>query len=502
MAIFPRRFFAASSVALLVAVLQVAAGAQRRQAVLYSAGASSAPGQAFEQLFADGLRASYDLLIPPQAGGDAVHAALQTRKKGELIFVVADRRAVTDMVRADQARRVLPELGLELLNPRLSASPLYLFARRGTLERLRQQPNPPIRVVFADGVDGLRPADVAGVLDPILRGRTAVTGPIASPRDLAGRLADDTVDVVAIFDTDPSPLRTDFVLEYEQVSSLGTMQLVTFPTTEPDYGPGRLRAGQGDLVFGVASYAEIAFNDVKELVPANATAGLLTVSGSALAGAPPDPGPLVLSNVRTLAGAQEHQRVWRLVGVAHLAALARTEAESSRCGQAPRPQYSPYLLNAHLSDREDVVRGLALWSDLTLSAGLPGRNAAEVRAQLEVVETMLSQRYQFVVRAPDWEELATRLGAGTSMRDQFSGQEATLFRQAVESIRSALLQSGTDRRQRLTAARGKLVELIRRGLRPSCLKGSSEGLFNAIEFDPFFYLGLVDAQLALETRPR
>jgi hypothetical protein len=502
MAISRRRFSALSSTALIV-VLLAPVGAQPRQAFLYTAGGSTPTGQSFELLFAESLKTTYTLKGPVPIRTvplhTELHVALQQHKKGELIFLTADRRTVVDLVRADEARKVLSDFGLEVVNPRLGAAPFYLFARTG--EQLRGQTNPPLRVVYVDRIDGLKPPDVAGILDLILDARTTVTGPLASPRELARRLADDAADVVAIFDEDPSPFRSDFVLEYEQLNSLGTIQLVVFPPSKDD--PGRLRTAQGDLMYAVMPYGEMAFNDARELVPPNATARMLALSTVPQGAAPGrDAGPLVLSNVRTIVGEQEFQRVWRLVSHAHLAALARTEAANSRCGDAPRPVYAPYLLNAHLTDRDNVVKGLALWSDLTLSLGSTApANRSQIEAQVAVVENMLSQRHRFVVGSADWAALASRLGTDTPVREQFSGQVATLFRQAVSDARSALIEQGPNRRTRLTTARGKLVELIRRGLRPSCLKGSSEGLFNAVEFDPFFYLGLIDAHLALESRP-
>jgi hypothetical protein len=503
------RLFGPLSSVLVVFLVIGTPNAQRRSAFWYTVAgaASSGSAQMFERLVAAIVSASYDVAASGVVQAEALHEELRRRKPGELIVLAADSATVAELVRTDQSWKTLPALGLEVLNVRAAAAPFYLFAQAGLADGLRTQSGAALRVVYVDRLGTLQPADVAGLLDPLLRTKSVVVGPLESPRELARRLLTNTADVVAVYDQDPSSFRDDFLAEYELIRPRGdaarlqAVRLVVFPTTEADYAADRLQVAANNLTYAIVRYDDLAFHDAKDLIPTNRADGLLAVSPPA-ATAGTEGGLLVLSNVRRVVGDPEVVRLRRLLSHAYVGALVRPEADVNRCGAAQRPIYRPYLLNAHLADRESLVKGLALWSDLQLTVGT-ARTAdrALVEDQVRLVETMLSERLDFQVgNHDDWTSLAGKLSASASVREQFSGQEATLFRQAVDSIGSALASQGPDRRARLDSARAKLVELIRRGIRPACVKGGSEGLFDAREFDPFFYLGLIDAHLALESR--
>jgi len=147
-------------------------------------------------------------------------------------------------------------------------------------------------------------------------------------------------------------------------------------------------------------------------------------------------------------------------------------------------------------DTRDMIK-LAL-------ATAKGVGQAQIQDQVDLVDAMLVRQQNFhVASKDDWKSLASRLAVDAPLREQFSGQDSTLYRQALDTIRLALSETGPTRLRRLREARGKLVELIRKGVSPACTIGGSEGLFNAREFDPFFYLGLIEAHLAIEaTSPR
>jgi hypothetical protein len=138
---------------------------------------------------------------------------------------------------------------------------------------------------------------------------------------------------------------------------------------------------------------------------------------------------------------------------------------------------------------------------LLLASKVAATNADRTRLedQLTMVDDMLVDEQQFHVNDKKaWEKLATNLSQGATLREQFSGQDSSLFSLALESLRTAFTATGPARLDSLRAARVRIIELIRKGVGPACTVGGSEGLFNQREFDPFFYLGLIDAYLALE----
>jgi hypothetical protein len=250
-------------------------------------------------------------------------------------------------------------------------------------------------------------------------------------------------------------------------------------------------------------YDDLAFSDVTAIVPADTGDRMVALTRrSTRPGDTPD-GLLLLTNLKRRGPDEDYQRIRRLVSYAHLAALFRADLAPVRCVGGSRAAYRSFVFNAYLADKRDPVKSLAVWSDLKLAlTTAKGVEQSQIRDQIALVDAMLVRQQNFHVgNMDDWKNLATKLSSGAPLREQFSGQESTLYRQAIDSIRLALAETGRSRRKRLQDAREKLVELIRKGVNPACTIGGSEGLFNAREFDPFFYLGLIEAHLAIEPAP-
>lgn len=500
-----------SSVALAGAHLVTQeAQAQSRRAQWISTATSSSPAvaQAFAGLARAVVGSAYDLREPPAdqapTAAETIGGKLRNVSAQDLIFVGIDQPTLTALLRRDS--RLLSALGLEPMNIGVSAAPFYLFARTEVADAMRQQSGVPRRIVYVDKIGTLQPADVAGLLDPLLRTKAVVVGPLDSPRELARRLVAGNADIVGIYDDDPSTFRSDFLAAYEELRPKGAaarlqaLKLVVFPASDPDYRDGSFGLAQNDLTYAIVRYDDVAFNDAAAIVPADRADRVVALSKKSAPG-PTSGGLLLLTNLKQRVRDDEYQRIRRLISHAHLAALFRADLAPVRCVEGSRAAYRAFLFNAHQADKTDVVKSLAVWSDLMLALTSAKKlEQAQIKDQVRLVEEMLAERQSFRVEsAVDWENLAVRLSKGATLRQQFSDQHSTLFRKALENVRGALTSTGPVRRSALQEARATLIELIRKRVRPACTVGGSEGLYNMKEFDPFFYLGLIEAHLAMET---
>jgi hypothetical protein len=483
-------------------------------------------GQALGRLF----RAPATISVDPSD----LARVLANRDGGDLLFIGGDARTLAGLMSGALARPCprpgTPEpardtpcaerLGLEAVNIRLGVRPFYLFAQAQVAERLKSGRGTPVRVAYADRSGLLQPDDVGRLLEPLLRVKSTVLRPLNSPDVMAQLLlgpADTGVQLVGVFDEDPSPLLKDFLARYEDLRPRGepgqlqALRLLLFPADDADYVPNWPRAAGGGLTYVLARYddLELGFYRLSNALSGRRTDSVLTLSTRESAEEISD-SLLLLSNVRVAGGAGDHERIRRLLSHAYLSALFKADMAAHRCTGGARPIYRSYLLNAHLGDRESIGKALAFWSHLVMTAGADvspasgGRALRRLQDERTMVEDMLASRLQVEMRPGlPGERLAAMLAHGTpaaSTREQFSGHYVTLFRQAVEDIRDGLQQpTAAGRTQRLTRARARLLELIRKGESPACIKGAAEGLFRARDFDPFFYLGLVDAYLTIDT---
>jgi hypothetical protein len=492
-------------------------GGQTRRAYWISSAAGNTPQvtQVFTSLVRAIVGASYELREPVTDPAptpiESTLRQLRSLSPQDLVFMGVDQAVLTEVLRRDD--NVMSNLGLEPMNISVGAAPFYLFAQAGTVETFRRQATASRRILYVDKIGALQPADVAALLDPLLRTKAEVVGPLAGGRELARRLLStnaDRADIVGIFDDDPSAFRSDFIAEYEALrpkgnpAQLQALRLMVFPAAEADFRDHPIGIAPNGLTYAMVRYDDLAFSDLAAITPTDTGDFMVALSRSARAGAAPN-GLLLLTNLKRRAGIEEYQRVRRMISYAHLAALFRSDLAPVRCVGGSRTAYRLFLLNAYLADRRDLVKSLAVWSDLKLALATAAKDdQSQIQDQIDLVDTMLVRQQNFhVTNKDDWKSLASRLAMDAPLREQFSGQESTLYRQALDTIRLALSETGPSRLRRLQEARGKLVELIRKGVNPACTVGGSEGLFNAREFDPFFYLGLIEAHLAIEaTSPR
>lgn len=455
--------------------------------------------------------------------------SLASRAPTDLVFIAGRSSDIVDLVRNDRFQLV-DKLKLEVVNARLGASLFYLFTNGEKAGRLRQ-PSGPVRVVYASRAGQLLPNDVQALMAKAVGGQPNVAQPINSPDELARRLFLDErsggVDLVGIYDDDLSPFLHEFVRAYDvertgaggagagrpggpgspggagSTAAQRLLQMVVFPagTTGRDRDrlqTDRLQAVQGNLAFAFVRFDDVSLERLSEVAPAD-KAGVLAVASTR-----PDASGdslWVLSNVRSVAGDAAYQRLRGLLADAYFVSLMASDDFSKRCEGSPG-RYAAYLVDAQLAAPKDLSKALAYWGDLVMrsTTGRPVDNA-RMADQRVLFELALRQRLNVELQTQDgWSNVAAQLsGPKGTVRQQFSDANADLFDRAVADVQAAL--RATDRRvrsQQLAIGRAKLLALVEKGKesRPAC-RGKGTGLFGR-GLDPFFYLGLVDAYMALE----
>src|SRR5262245_53512385 len=170
---------------------------------------------------------------PAPTAGESVVRQLRSVGGQDLVFLSIDQPTLEDVLLRDST--IVSTLGLEPMNVGVSAAPFYLFAQAGMAESLRRQAGTARRILYVDKLGALQPADVAALLDPLLRTKSVVVGPLGSPQELARRLVSGSTDIVGIYDDDPSAFRNDFIRAYEDLRPKGeparlqALKLVMFP---------------------------------------------------------------------------------------------------------------------------------------------------------------------------------------------------------------------------------------------------------------------------------
>ena len=91
----------------------------------------------------------------------------------------------------------------------------------------------------------------------------------------------------------------------------------------------------------------------------------------------------------------------------------------------------------------------------------------------------------------------------SNMRAQFAGYpDERIYRDAIAAMRAAVNETRPDeRRQKLTQAHNGLVALAEAAPVSTCgLTTPDRGLWSAIDFEPYFFLAVIDAMNSAETR--
>ncbi|MQA29015.1 MAG: hypothetical protein GEU82_04135 [Luteitalea sp.] len=513
------RCLSASLVAALAAgTLSVQPDAQVRGGAWFSLQSTSPSplGQQIERLVVDVLGNRYGNLAYSTGAASTISGMLATRGPTDLTFVAGRAADITEFVRNDRFQTIA-KLRLEIVNARLGAAPFYLFTN-AEKERNLRQPSAPVRVLYASRAGTLQPSDIHALIAKVLGTQPTVPVGLNSPDELARRLLADNradgVDVVGIYDQEPSQFLHDFLRAYDVerasvATTAGTQQLVqmlVFPTGTKDADRDRLQTNrlqsvQGNLTYALVRFDDVAVEGLDEVAPQQKD-GILAVTDTQGDAAPDS--LWVMSNLRSVAGEQtgeqEYQRLRRLLGDAYFVGLMSSDDFQRRCENGGAP-YGAYLLDAQLADRQNLAKALAFWSDIVMRSGTAASaEAARLADQRVLVESMLRQRLDVqLTTSRGRADLVARLsGPRAGVREQFSDADGSLFGLALEDIQAALRSTDRSvRLKRLSGGRAKLLALIEKGSGPAC-RGKDLGLFGR-GLDPFFYLGLVDAYAGLES---
>ena len=435
-----------------------------------------------------------------------LHRALRTHSPRDTIFIVGDLRHLADLAAGEAGRDLLGPLGIELVNPRLSTAPMYIFGRQDTIADLPRLRKTGVRVGYTLLAHMLEQRDLHDILGPVLGAAKVETIAIDSPALMARRLLTDDpggLHFAVIYDTDPSVFLDRFLTTYEREQPRGdagrlkAAKPYVFPTTGRGFEPHRVHpAAGGSIEYVIVRYDDYAFYEYDQFGVGGPDAGLLTVAPRTRQGSGADY-PLVLTNVGASETASQLAALRRTLSDMYVAALFERPEIGSRCAGRSAPIYHAYLLDAHLGDPRDSIKGLGLWGHLVLMRTLSEQDAARYSAEVRLIEERLQKRLQLPLVDPgslaSWLE---SLGGRATKREKFSGDITTLFHQALDAIRSAIAAPAGQKRPRLEEARRLLVASVTGGWSPSCALGG-RALWSAQNYDPFFHLALVESYLNL-----
>lgn len=454
------------------------------------------------------LRARGRSVTTSQGAPTAVYQELRRRQAGDTIIISTDFDSFDRMAALDRESGRFRAMGLEAINPRLASVPFYIVAQGDTVGALASLRS--ARIGYVAQAHDLAPTDVQDILRPLLALPSIEAVRIDSPALMATRLlAEDAsrIHFAGIYDEEPSVFLHRFVAAYNaqkpkgEAGRLKSARLVLLPTAQAGLEPNVLRASAGGaLDYVIVRYDEAKFYDYEDLAAPQASGGMITLARRDQPAAGRGDFPVFVTNLRRTGGEAGVAALVRALGDIYLAALFENQAYGNRCGGRSAPIYKTYLLNAHLSDRTDSLKGLGLWGHLLLMRTVAESQKSRYEAEARILEDLLERQMNVPAADPDrllaW---LARSAPRLDVREQFSSDASSLYRHAVVEIRQALEGPPADRKARLDRARGLLLTALRGGAQPKCAQGG-RGLWSANDYDPYFHLALIESYLRL-SRP-
>ncbi len=431
----------------------------------------------------------------------AAKDALRSADSSQTLFLVTDSAGLNDLMAAN-GWRDMARVGLELVNPRIWGRTLYVFVRGGT-----QDPRAPLKGWVR----------WAGPASPEVRNRAAAvvrrlgyTNVTFETMNVARRMADGLdlggnaggVDIVCIYDEEPSA----FLDSFARTVKTGVRLLLL----EPD-------ANQLSADDGVPA-ATVPYEAQRFYVWPNTVSPSATTPTSSVVVTPPTTDapvnearlPLFLTNARKTGALGVIEKTWkvglnRVVSRAYLRALF--ESGVSRCNErdpVSAAQFKTVLLSSFFAGRDDPYAVVALTAHLEYARRMrvvePGEaDPVAVLRQLLAAE----QKLQGTDQAALVRWLKLKIGQRESnLRAQFAGYpDERIYKDAIAAMRAAVNESRPEeRRLRLTQAHDRLVALAEAAPVSTCgLTTPDRGLWSAIDFEPYFFLAVIDAMNSAET---
>lgn len=419
-------------------------------------------------------------------------------------FVVTDPLSL-GLMSARGGWQALASRGFELVSPRIWGRAVYVFAACagpqttpcGELDR-----NAPLRGYVRWG--NSQDPEVRTRASAILR-RLGFANVdfnfMTRPDAMAGALrgsANGGVDIVCIFEEEPSGFLNDFI---GQVKTRARLVAV-----EQESGAAALEVTSGipsiAAPYDAQRFYRFNANIAVPPPPAGKRVPAVLITPPPVV---PDPRgfalPLLLTNARRTNDLDRIESVLK-TSLSQVASLAyvRTlfDARMSRCDSRDRvssQQFKTVLLNSFFADRDNPYAVLGLFGHLVFSQG-SGDAAA-----IEVFRDILINEYK--VAAPSAEGISKWLRDKTritkvDIRARFADYPPQrLYSETIAGVERALSASAADRRAQLEGARDTLVSLAEVSLPSTCGKRELQrGLWTGMDFEPFFYLMVINAALS------
>lgn len=444
-------------------------------------------------------------LSPPESlTTAAAREALRSADPSQTLFLVTDGATLNDLMTMN-GWQYMSQVGLELVNPRIWGRTLYVFARTGL------DPRSPLKgwVRWA----GSTSPDVRNRAAAALR-RLGYANVTFETMTLAARMVDGFnlggaaggVDIVCIYDEEPSSTVDSFVTGVTNAKTGVRLLLL-----EPERN--QLSVDEG-VPSATVPYSSQRFYAWPESVSLSTTTQNSSVVVTPPAGAAPANEarlPLFLTNARRTKDLARIEGAWkvgldRVVSQAYLRALF--ESGVSRCNErdpVSAAQFKTVLLSSFFAGRDDPYAVVALTAHLEYARRMrtvePGAAdpAIALRKMLAAEQQLQGTDYSALVK---W--LKQKIGDRESnMRARFAGYpDERIYRDAIAAMRAAVNESRSDeRRQKLTQAHNGLVALAEAAPVSTCgLTTPDRGLWSAIDFEPYFFLAVIDAMNSAETR--
>jgi hypothetical protein len=432
----------------------------------------------------------------------AAKEALRIADPSQTLFVVTDGAGLNDLM-ATNGWRDMARVGLELVNPRIWGRTLYVFVRGGTLDA---------RSPLKGWVRWAGPAspEVRNRAAAVLR-RLGYANVTFETMNVARRMADGLelggtgggVDIVCIYDEEPSAFLDGFVRTLRS----GVRLLLL----EPD--ANQLSADDG-IPAATVPYSSQHFYVWPKTISPSAT----TPTSSVVVTPPPVDAPvnearlpLFLTNARKTGALGVIEKTWkvgldRVVSQAYLRSLF--ESGVSRCNErdpVSAAQFKTVLLSSFFTGRDDPYAIVALSAHLEYARRMRAVEPGEADP-LAVLRQLLAteQKLQGTDQAALVKWLKQKIGERESnLRARFAGYpDERIYREAIAAMRAAVNElRPEERRQRLTQAHDRLVALAEAAPVSTCgLPTPDRGLWSAIDFEPYFFLAVIDAMNSAEAR--
>ena len=431
--------------------------------------------------------------------------ALPNFDVNQTTFVVTNPLSLGEMS-ARGGWQALTARGFELVSPRIWGRTLYVFAvcpqQTGSCGELDRNARLRGYVRWADSQD----PEVRTRASTILRrlGFAAVDFTFMNRADaMAGALhgsASGGVDIVCIFDEEPSGFLNDFVSQLktrarlvavEQGSEAASLEVANgIPSIAMPYDAQRF--------YRFSANIDVPAAPADKRVPA-----ILVTPPPVVPDSRAFTLPLLLTNARRtgdlgkIEGALK-TNLSQVTSVAYVRTLF--DEEKSRCDSRDRissEQFKTVLLNSFFADRNNPYAVLGLFGHLVFS-----QTAGDDAAVRVFQNILLGDPYNVPATSAEgiskWLRGQTKI-TKVDLRARFANYpREQIYSETITGLGPALREPRpAERRRLLERARDTLVSLAEVSLPSTCGKRDVQrGLWTGMDFEPFFYLMVINAALS------